>query len=193
MLGFPITGIIIQGICKMFSLWLYSATGCKLITFIRETSSPVHLKVKRLLSQVVHYLCRDGLHNSWDRFRQKPFSSQVLFKEHTCNPFHIFTVSDKRTQRPGRFLVSTTHLFSPVTWSIYAALLSPPQSMSHLKEMAKVRHQVSNPSGLSPNLSKMRCPQGSCGVQCVYYPMAHRISQTLSMRTTFCPVHWPAG
>lgn len=108
MLGFPITGIIIQGAFKMLSLWLYSATGCKLTTFIRETSHPVHLKVKRSLSPVVHYLCRDGLHNSWDRFRQKPFSPQVLFKEHTCSPFHIFTASDKRTQRPGWFLVSNT-------------------------------------------------------------------------------------
>lgn len=38
--------------------------------------------------------------------------------------------------------------------------------------MVKVRNQAANYSGLSPNLSKMRWPQGSHGIQCIYYPMA---------------------
>lgn len=44
--------------------------------------------------------------------------------------------------------------------------------------MAKVRHQVSNYNGLSPNLSKMRWSQGSGDIRCISYPMAHQISQS---------------
>lgn len=158
------------------------------VAFIEEKNPGVHLEVKWSLSLLIHYLCRGGLHNSWDHFRQRLFSSQVLLKSiHTTSCMRLSWLKGQNT---GWLRLSSTDLFPQDTWNIYVAFLSPPKSISHLEERAKVRHRF------QLQWTVPKSVQNEMVWRDTHYPvhsLPHGQSYfSVSVRTEFCPVHLQA-
>lgn len=93
-------------------------------------------------------------------------------------------------QNTGWLLLSSTDLFPQDTWNIYVAFLSPPKSISHLEEIAKVRHRFQLQWTVPKSVRNEMVWRDT------HYPV-HSLPRgqsyfSVSVRTEFCPLHLQA-
>lgn len=165
---------IIQGVLRKFSLGLHSF-GIN-VAFIEE-KIPVYIWKS---SDHSHYwfINYAGVDYTIVQTILDRDSFPLKFYLKGIHTTSCMLLSWLKGQNTGWLLLSSTDLFPQDTWNIYVAFLSPPKSISHLEEIAKVRHRFQL-QWLSPNLSEMRWSGGTHIIQCIPYPTTNHISPSL--------------
>lgn len=179
---------IIQGVLRKFSLGLHSVIRYKRCIYRRKNLG-VHLEVKWSLSLLIHYIYAGVDYTIVETILDRDSFPLKFYLEgiHTTSCMLLPWLKGQNT---GWLLLSSTDLFPQDTWNIYVAFLSPPKSISHLEEIAKVRHRFQLQWTVPKSVRNEMVWRDT------HYPvhsLPHGQSYfSVSVRTEFCPVHLQA-